>query len=168
MAISDRIVVMFDGRIRQVGTPDTLYRDPADLEVARFLSQPHLNVIAADTMRTHIGQAVAAQDIRIGGVSLRGLDGVVAFRPQEATLRPAAGPGLPGLPCTVEHAEHAGHDANLFVRLPDGTDCVIRIASSDIPDWPPGQAGVVEFDLDAARAYAAPDASDGRQMSVAA
>lgn len=157
MAISDRVVVMFDGRIRQVGTPDEIYRNPVDLDVARFLSQPHLNVVPTGTVRTQIGEAVADRDIRIGGIALRDLTGVVAFRPQEASLRPAGKPGLPGLHCTVRHVEHGGHDANLFLRLTCGTDCVVRIDSTAIPAWPEGRRGVLHFDLDAARAYDAPE-----------
>ncbi|MGB3555279.1 MAG: ABC transporter ATP-binding protein [Jannaschia sp.] len=161
MAISDRIVVMFDGHVRQVGTPDELYRDPADLDVARFLSQPHLNVVGADTMRGYIGDGTALRDVQIGGVPLRDLDGVVAFRPEEAHIREAARPGLPGLPCIVDHAEHAGHDANLFVRLACGAEAVVRIASAKMGDWPAGRAGTVHFDLAAARAYAGDPGIDG-------
>ncbi|MCK0167698.1 ABC transporter ATP-binding protein [Jannaschia sp. S6380] len=158
MAMSDRIALMFEGRVRQVGTPDQLFRDPADLDVARFLSQPHLNEVDADMIRAHIGDATSSRPILIGGAPLRDLAGTVAFRPEDASIRQAARPGLPGLPCTVDHAEHAGHDANLFVRLRDGTRCVIRIPSSAMPDWPEGRDGVVHFDLSAARAY---DASQG-------
>ncbi len=168
MAISDRVVVMFDGRIRQVGTPDEIYRDPADLDVARFLSQPHLNVVTAETMRAQIGEAVGSRDIRINGAPLRDLGGVVAFRPEEASLRPAGKPGLPGLHCTVRHVEHGGHDANLFLQLTDGTDCVVRIESTAIGDWPEGKRGVLHFDLDAARAYDAPEESEGDGLRAVA
>ncbi len=168
MAISDRVVVMFDGRIRQVGTPDEIYRNPLDLEVARFLSQPHLNVVTAEAVRAQIGETVGARDILIDGAPLRDLDGVVAFRPQEATLRSASKPGLPGLHCTVQHVEHGGHDANLFVRLTDGTDCVVRIDSTQIASWPEGRRGVVHFDLEAARAFAAPDRADRSDLRAVA
>ncbi|WP_170133946.1 ABC transporter ATP-binding protein [Palleronia aestuarii] len=156
MAISDRIAVMFDGRIHQVGTPDEIYRDPETLAIARFFSQPHLNVVPAATLRRHIGGATAAGDIRIGGAALEGMAGVVAFRPEDASIRTARRPGLPGLPCTVDHAEHAGHDANLFVRLADGETAVVRIRSHEIADWPQGAEGVLHFDLDAARRFDAP------------
>lgn len=42
IALSDRIALMFSGKIRQIGTPDGLYRNPVDLDVDRFLSQPYL------------------------------------------------------------------------------------------------------------------------------
>jgi len=42
-ALSDRVAVMFAGEIRQIASPADLYRDPVDLEVARFLAQPFLN-----------------------------------------------------------------------------------------------------------------------------
>ena len=44
MAIADRIVVMKDGIIQQVGTPEQLYLHPCNLFVAAFLGSPHINV----------------------------------------------------------------------------------------------------------------------------
>ena len=44
MSICDRIVVMKDGRSRQVGRPQDVYNDPNDLFVAKFLGNPPINV----------------------------------------------------------------------------------------------------------------------------
>ncbi|MGR3436153.1 MAG: ABC transporter ATP-binding protein, partial [Shimia sp.] len=154
MALSDRIAILFDGRLRQFDTPDALFRDPVDIDVARFLAQPHLNEVPADRVRAHIGAATSERDIAIGGAPLAGAEGLVAFRPEDATIRTAARPGLPGLPARVEFAEHAGHDAMLFVRLdPGGERVVIRIPSHAMADWPEGARGIVHFDLGAARLY---------------
>ncbi|WP_181408062.1 ABC transporter ATP-binding protein [Pararhizobium mangrovi] len=154
MAISDRIIVMFDGRIRQIGTPDELYRAPADLDVARFLSQPHLNVVPAEIVRRALGERTRAGDIRIGGRPLSAIEGVVAFRPEHATMARLDEPALPGLRVRVDHAEHGGSEANLFVRLvADDTPCVVRIASRAIADWPSGREGVLHFELDATHVF---------------
>ncbi len=165
MAISDRVIVMFDGRIRQVGTPDELYRAPADLEVAGFLSQPHLNVIPAAAVRAAIGDRTRAGEISVAGRPLAEVEGVIAFRPEHASIRRPDAPGLPGLRVVVDHVEHGGAEANLFARLAsDGTPCLVRIASADIADWPPGAEGVMHFSLADAHLFAgaAPPAPAGR------
>ncbi len=45
MAMADRIVVMQDGEIRQIGTPAEIYRDPADNFVAGFVGEPPMNFL---------------------------------------------------------------------------------------------------------------------------
>jgi multiple sugar transport system ATP-binding protein len=47
MTLADRIVIMRDGRILQVGTPDDVYRQPADVFVARFIGSPSMNILPA-------------------------------------------------------------------------------------------------------------------------
>ena len=48
MGMGDRIVVMNQGRVRQVGTPRDVYRDPADTFVATFLGAPPMNLVPRD------------------------------------------------------------------------------------------------------------------------
>jgi multiple sugar transport system ATP-binding protein len=45
MGLGDRIVVMYQGRIRQIGTPQDIYHEPADTFVATFLGSPPMNLI---------------------------------------------------------------------------------------------------------------------------
>ena len=48
MGLGDRIAVMSEGRIRQLGTPAEVYHDPADTFVATFLGSPPMNIVARD------------------------------------------------------------------------------------------------------------------------
>ena len=48
MAMGDRIVVMSEAAIQQIGTPAQVYYDPANLFVARFIGSPGMNLIAGD------------------------------------------------------------------------------------------------------------------------
>jgi multiple sugar transport system ATP-binding protein len=48
MALGDRIAVMSGGQIRQIGTPQAVYRDPADTFVATFLGSPPMNLLERD------------------------------------------------------------------------------------------------------------------------
>src|SRR5450755_3441217 len=56
MTMADRIVVMQDGRVEQIGTPLELYDHPVNLFVAQFIGSPSMNVIQG-TVRRHDGQA---------------------------------------------------------------------------------------------------------------
>jgi multiple sugar transport system ATP-binding protein len=48
MAMGDRVVVMSQGSVRQIGTPADVYDDPADMFVATFLGSPAMNLVPAD------------------------------------------------------------------------------------------------------------------------
>ena len=167
MAMSDRVVVMFGGRIRQIGTPDELYREPVDLEVAQFLSQPHLNVIPAHVLRKAAGDRTGAGSIEIQGKPLGELSGMVAIRPEHAAIRPVTRPGLPGPLITVEMIEHGGVSAYVYAQLDaDARKIVVRISSDEIPNWEPGSKAILEFSLSAAHVFE--DASDTDQTRAVA
>ena len=136
MALSDRIALMFAGKIRQIGTPDELYRNPVDLDVARFLSQPYLNTLPAAVSAS--GRAVVAGE-HLPFADARQPDsiGIVGFRPEHCQLLQRKTPG--SLAVAVERLEHAGAEAHVFTRLVGtGELCVVRIASTAMHDWPPG------------------------------
>jgi multiple sugar transport system ATP-binding protein len=48
MGMGDRIVVMYEGKVRQIGRPDAVYENPADTFVATFLGSPPMNLIPRD------------------------------------------------------------------------------------------------------------------------
>jgi multiple sugar transport system ATP-binding protein len=48
MAMGDRVVVMSQGRVRQIGTPADVYDEPADTFVATFLGSPPMNIVPAE------------------------------------------------------------------------------------------------------------------------
>jgi multiple sugar transport system ATP-binding protein len=50
MALGDRIAVMKDGRIQQIGSPEKIYRDPETVFVARFIGIPPMNMLDADVL----------------------------------------------------------------------------------------------------------------------
>ncbi len=50
MTMSDRIALMSEGRIEQLGTPDELYGQPATLTVARFIGTPSINLLPVESV----------------------------------------------------------------------------------------------------------------------
>lgn len=68
MAIGDRIAVMRDGRVVQIGTPQQIYREPQTVEIARLFGDPTINLIEVEPRATGSGVevAVAGTPIRLG------------------------------------------------------------------------------------------------------
>ena len=65
MTLADRIVVLREGRIEQVGTPQALYHDPDNIFVARFLGSPRINVFENCT----VDPRGAEMQLKIPGLS---------------------------------------------------------------------------------------------------
>jgi len=157
-ALSDRVAVMFGGEIRQVASPAELYRNPIDLEVARFLTQPFLNTLAVAAPingSVEIGhQRIALRDA-IGWVE----PGMLAFRPEHAALVDREQSGA--LPVRLSRIEHAGTDAHVFVDAEIGAEFVVRIASETASNLRIGD--VVALTIDAQRAWFFPQSKMGQR-----
>ena len=59
MTLADRVVVMRDGRVEQIGTPDEIYSEPASVFVAGFIGAPTMNLVAARLQQSEGALAVA-------------------------------------------------------------------------------------------------------------
>jgi len=121
LSLADRIVVLREGMIRQVGTPAELYADPAHLDVADFMG--YRNRIEGRLVRS--GGGMAAVDI--GGAVVEGrtrgeLGGgraVAAMRPDD--LVPAR-EGVDAIVATVESIEYRGREFHGLARTPQGAE----------------------------------------------
>ncbi len=121
LSLADRIVVLIDGRTRQIGTPEELYTAPANADVAEFMG--YRNLVASDAEPAGDGVMVTVGGGRLPGTPMRPLGGrvVVAIRPDD--LRPVLdGP----IVATVEIAEYHGRDFYAVARAEDGTDLYFR------------------------------------------
>ena len=108
MTMSDRIAVMMEGEILQVGAPEVLYDHPADIRVAQFIGSPAINILPAETgAGGRIRVAGAASGMRAAGPAVEHL----GIRPE--ALTPCDGPGL--VAGRVRLIENLGSD--LFVHL---------------------------------------------------
>jgi len=118
--ICDRIAVMNDGVVQQVGTPMELYERPANLFVANFLGTA--NILAGKMAGSGPGRHFVID----GGIAIpvpaeiSVPDGAkLVFRPQHAELREAdAAPGDDlALPCIITHREFLGASVRYGVRI---------------------------------------------------
>jgi multiple sugar transport system ATP-binding protein len=118
MTMADRIVVMQDGRIEQIGTPLELYDHPANLFVAQFIGSPAMNVITG-TLRRSGGEAWVEAE---GGVrwplpaTSSGSDGqAVAYGVRPGDL--GIGASARSVPAEVIVVEPTGAETELLVRV---------------------------------------------------
>ena len=125
MSISDQIVVMKLGVVQQIGEPQTVYDDPANLFVAKFLGTPPINVFEG---------AVKAGKLYIGSDCVLDVPGVadqdvfVGIRP-EGFVPEANGP----MCCKLSNVEVMGRDASVVSTHPASLNPVVRsIINSDV------------------------------------
>ncbi len=115
MTLADRIVIMKDGEILQIGTPDQVYRQPANMFVAKFIGSPAMNMLPA---RCASGQIVV-EGLGVIAAPAHCRDGqrlTAGIRPDDLVV--AAGPAT-GLVVEAEVTlvEPQGPDALVYVRL---------------------------------------------------
>jgi multiple sugar transport system ATP-binding protein len=112
MTLADRVVVLRDGAIEQVGAPLELYDRPANQFVAQFIGTPQMNLVATTTL-PHLRELAGA---RVPD------DGYVGMRPEAVRIRPAGGGALEG---RVELVEALGADTLVYLTV-DGVQLVAR------------------------------------------
>jgi multiple sugar transport system ATP-binding protein len=139
MTMADRIVVMRDGRILQVGRPMDLYERPVDVFTARFIGSPTMNVLpgrlassgSGFTVDLGLGAPVALQR---PAPTVAQEDVLLGVRPQDlAIIRGADAPAGLVLEGRVSVVEPLGSEA--FVHVEAGGDLVV--ASAPAKNLPP-------------------------------
>jgi multiple sugar transport system ATP-binding protein len=124
MTMADRIVVMRDGIVEQIGSPLDLYDVPANLFVAGFIGSPSMNFIPGRLRRNGAAAAVEAADgtrLPVGN-GITGADGseiVFGIRPEHFVR---AESGLVG---AVEVIEPTGADTILFATVAGTQVCAV-------------------------------------------
>ncbi len=118
MSISDMIVVMKLGVLQQIGKPQDVYEDPANLFVAKFLGTPPINVFSGSVRggKLYIGEEAV---LDVGGVADQ--DVTVGIRPEGFELD-ANGP----LTCALNNVEIMGRDVSVVCTNEASLNPVIR------------------------------------------
>ncbi len=104
MTLADRVVVLRDGAIEQVGSPLQLYDKPANQFVAQFIGTPQMNVVdtaALPALRAVVGAANAP-------------DGFIGVRPENVLVRPAGSGQLAG---QIDLVESLGADTLIYANV---------------------------------------------------
>jgi len=156
LTMSDRIAVMNEGRVEQIGTPEEIYHRPASVFVAGFIGVA--NLIPAAVTSTNAGTAeVEAAGRRIAvpysDADLRAGDSaVVMVRPERLRLATSAPPaGATAIEVAVADLTFQGPVVRAALRTDAGTDLVAHVGpEDDLPMLRPGDRLWASWDPDAA------------------
>ena len=130
MTLANRIVVMCEGRIEQVGTPREVYEDPDNLFVAGFIGSPRMNIFDGTLGapgRINVGGATIPLGGTVPGLA-PGTAVKIGLRPEH--LRPGGQTGC-GLQAQVEFFEYLGGTRYLYCTLADGTHLTVEQRDGD-------------------------------------
>ena len=138
MTLADRVVVLRDGKIEQVGTPLELYDRPANQFVAQFIGTPKMNIVPAHQLPAL--PASAGLPLAEGGF--------VGLRPENVTLHP---PGQGLLQGTVDLVEALGAETLIYVTTAQGAQLVSR--QNERTPLRSGDAVGIQIDTEAAHVF---------------
>ena len=140
MTLGDRIVIMKDGYIQQVGTPTEVFEMPKNLFVAEFIGAPKMNVIRTELGRDGSGYYVTPFGVRLNVDGSKGEalaakhaptgEVILGVRPEHIVLAQAGEAGA--IPCTVEVNEMMGSELHLHVVTEDDTRLIVRVPTIDL------------------------------------
>jgi sn-glycerol 3-phosphate transport system ATP-binding protein len=151
MTLADRLVVLNQGRIEQIGTPTEVYRRPASRFVAGFIGAPSMNFMAG----------ILAKDGRIGIGTGAGTPVTIGVRPDEIKLVDAPLKGA--LDFEVELVEELGTGQVLYGRSGELEMTVMRNGNSEAGLPKPGQRLFLKIPMTSVHLF---EAESGRRIDL--
>ena len=153
MTLGDRIVIMRDGYIQQIGTPQEVFNHPANLFVAGFIGSPQMNFFencqltkTADSYTlTVMGETVtltAEQSAKLAAAGVESRSVTAGVRPVHIAL------GESGIPAEVDVSELMGSELHLHLAA-NGQDVVAVIPTANIDPMAYARHTAVKFGFDA-------------------
>ena len=117
MTLADRVVVLRDGLVEQVGSPLELYDRPANQFVAQFIGMPQMNMIDTATLPA-VNSVVGARASH---------DGFIGVRPENVVIKPAGEGQLNG---RVDLVESLGNNTLIYANVVGSTPTGIQIVAA--------------------------------------
>jgi len=159
MTMGDRIAVLNQGRLQQLGRPMDLYRWPANLFVAQFIGSPPMNLLPVEMggpgQLLLEGKRLAVEGPMAEAQTLRQAEGhqgerlTGGLRPEHLRLAPATNRNLAA---EVSHCEALGNEQLLTCRLLEGSHLVlVRAGPEEMVN--PGQMVHLEVDPEGWRLF---------------
>ena len=134
MTLGDRIVIMKDGFIQQVGTPTEVFEHPVNLFVAGFIGAPQMNTFRTELVQengkyyvTPLGSRIEVDGETGENLAAKAVDSrsvVLGVRPEHITL---SQPGPHAIPCTIIVNEMMGSELHIHAETEDGAQLVVRV-----------------------------------------
>ncbi len=151
MTMADRIVVMKDGYIQQIGTPYDLYFKPVNVFVAGFIGEPPMNFVTSDVTNgaIKVGETELSLAEVLAPEVLAAYEGkkiVFGFRPEAIELGRQADSYV--LNADVELTELLGDNTNVYVKM-DEMEAILKID----PHFTPKMEEKIDFSIPYANVY---------------
>jgi putative spermidine/putrescine transport system ATP-binding protein len=165
LSMSDRIAVMEEGKLEQVGSPTELYEHPASRFVARFLGDSNLftgRIAAPGVLDTDLGPLQVHVDTPAGDCTL-------LVRPENAHLVPERAPSPSAsnhLSCVVEEIVYLGATRRIAVRFDTGLAGIVSSPARADGELRVGDRSYFAWDTAAAHLIEPTSASDRDMVEV--
>jgi spermidine/putrescine transport system ATP-binding protein len=155
LTMSDRLAVMHDGRIEQLGPPKLIYEQPDTTFVASFLGISNLLTGTAGSRGDRCVVQVGDFDLEAaaGNTTARG-DAKLVIRPERVRIEPHEARGENRIPGLVERVVYRGSADQVFVRLPGGEQMQALVQNDGGRAHAPGDAVRLHLPADALRVLA--------------
>jgi len=133
MTLADKIVVMLDGRIEQVGTPEEIYQKPANRFVAGFVGSPRINLFKAGARPNGQDSAIVSLNgtedftLSTAGLSItQSTEIELGVRPENLSLRGDTRDA--SFQAAVQHIEYTGGLTYFYLSTPDNDEIIASSA----------------------------------------
>ena len=143
MTLGDRIVIMKDGFVQQIGTPQQVFDTPVNLFVAGFIGTPQMNFFNGKLEKTGAGYQIQCMGAtipvtnemaqKLASKGQGNADVIVGVRPEHITVQTEGGNAIQ---CTVEVSELMGSEFYLHATVGEGEkqqNVVMRIQTTELP-----------------------------------
>jgi spermidine/putrescine transport system ATP-binding protein len=157
LTMSDRIAVMNEGRVEQIGTPKEIYHSPTSVFVANFIGVANLiPAVVQEARESETTVLVAGRHavaVPAGSRPVQpGSPATVMVRPERLRLTEAQPADGSGVPVTLEHAVFQGPVVRCTLRAAEGTEIVAHVGpEQSLPALQPGLGLWIDWDRDAGR-----------------
>ncbi len=138
MTLGDRIVVMNNGYIQQIGTPHEVFHHPANLFVAGFIGTPQMNFFDAKLLKNGQNYEIEMADYKIAlpdavqkklaAAGRKSMDIIVGIRPEHMNITKGN-----GIVAMVDVSEMMGSETYMHVSV-QGKDAIIRTPTTGLSD----------------------------------
>ena len=142
MTLGDRIVIMKDGFIQQVGTPTEVFDMPVNLFVAEFIGAPKMNTFKCNLIREGDKYFVTPYGAKIEvtgkkaemllAKNVQSQEIILGVRPEHVTQADAQ--DAAAIPCTIKVNEMMGSELHLHVVEENGDKLIVRIPTITLED----------------------------------
>lgn len=152
--MSDRIAVMSNGRVEQVGTPEEVYEEPTTAYVADFLGVSNMMTGQADGAQGNVGRVKLGEFELLAGRGDRDALGTVklVIRPERVELEEQGTPGPNRVPGMVERVLYVGSTIQVLVHLAHGETLQAWVQNrGGDPPWQQGSPVMVYLPGEALR-----------------